>query len=98
MTCGGVALPVLARIFGISSLSLVEPKIYRKAVYPKVNRNASFSSGTILDRIVETKHAEVAELRREARGIRAAGAAAPTPPDFRGALVSGSAVAGFAEV
>jgi indole-3-glycerol phosphate synthase len=52
----------------------------------------------VLDRIVETKLAELAELRREAATLRAAAEAAPAPPDFALALRQGNAVSVIAEV
>lgn len=68
----------------------------RKAVYPKVNRNASLSS--VLDRIVEAKRVEVAALAPRAAELRARAAEAPAPPDFEAALRGGAHVAVIAEV
>jgi indole-3-glycerol phosphate synthase len=62
-----------------------------------VNRNARVPA-SLLDRIVETKVAELAELRRGAVRLRAAAEAAAVPPDFDAALRRGSAVAVIAEV
>jgi len=52
----------------------------------------------VLDRIVETKQAEVAELRRRAASIRARAASAPPVPSFTRALTAGPCVALIAEV
>jgi indole-3-glycerol phosphate synthase len=52
----------------------------------------------VLDRIVETKQAEVAELRRRAASIRARAASAPPAPLFTRALTAGPCVALIAEV
>jgi indole-3-glycerol phosphate synthase len=60
-----------------------------------VNRNAR---GSILDRIVETKRAEVALLRRDARALRTDAEQAPPAPLFHDALVAGRRVAVIAEV
>jgi indole-3-glycerol phosphate synthase len=71
------------------------PKIYRKAVYPKVNRNARES---ILDRIVAAKHAEIEALRPRREALERRALAQPVPPDFRAALTDGPTVALIAEV
>ncbi|HUF50928.1 MAG TPA: indole-3-glycerol phosphate synthase TrpC [Longimicrobiales bacterium] len=60
-----------------------------------MNRNAR---GSVLDRIVETKQAEVARLRREAVALRAAAEASEAAPDFEAALRAGAQVAVIAEV
>ena len=52
----------------------------------------------MLDRIVDTKRAEVALLRRDVRALRADAEAAPAPGDFAGALRGGADVAVIAEV
>jgi indole-3-glycerol phosphate synthase len=53
---------------------------------------------TVLDRIVETKREELAQLRRSAHGLEAAALAAPPAPAFEAALRSGPHVAVIAEV
>jgi indole-3-glycerol phosphate synthase len=68
-----------------------------KAVYPKVNRNAR-AGATELDRIVETKRTEIAELRGRSGSLRAAAEAAEPAPSFTDALVAGGCVALIAEV
>ena len=60
-----------------------------------MNRNAR---GSILDRIVETKRAEVTRLRRSARALRADAEQAPPAPVFHDALLAGERVAVIAEV
>ena len=60
-----------------------------------MNRNAR---GSILDRIVETKRAEVALLRKDARALRTDAEQAPRARSFGDALRSGSQVAVIAEV
>jgi indole-3-glycerol phosphate synthase len=52
----------------------------------------------VLDRIVETKRAEVAALAGRAAELRAAAAAAAPPPDFEAALRHGPNVAVIAEM
>jgi indole-3-glycerol phosphate synthase len=68
-----------------------------KAVYPKVNRNAR-AEFSVLDRIVETKRIEIAELRGREAAVRAAAAVAEPAPPFVAALVRGPCVAVIAEV
>jgi indole-3-glycerol phosphate synthase len=62
-----------------------------------MNRNARAGTST-LDRIVETKRAEVARLRGRAGALRAEAEAAGPSPSFIGALVAGPHVAVIAEV
>jgi indole-3-glycerol phosphate synthase len=62
-----------------------------------VNRNASTGSA-VLDRIVATKQAEVAALRRRASSIRRRAEGAEAPRPFTAALVGGPNVALIAEV
>src|SRR5690606_15963325 len=74
-----------------------QPKNNRKAVYPKVNRNARLSY-TVLDRIVESKLDDLPRLRRDAGAIRERAEARPAPPSFEAALRSGSTVQVIAEI
>ncbi|HEX6306701.1 MAG TPA: indole-3-glycerol phosphate synthase TrpC [Longimicrobiales bacterium] len=62
-----------------------------------MNRNARLSY-TVLDRIIETKHAEVERLRREARSLRRRAEERPAPAGFETTLRAGGTVRVIAEV
>ena len=68
-----------------------EPKNNRKAVYPKVNRNARELSG-VLRRIVEVKRGEVERLRRDAAGLRGRAESRAPGAGFEAALRAGPTV------
>ena len=69
----------------------------RNGSYPKVDRNAR-GSGSILERIVASKRAEVAALGARRAELRARALAAAPPRPFAGALGAGANVALIAEI
>jgi indole-3-glycerol phosphate synthase len=74
-----------------------EPKNNRKAVYPKVNRNARDLSG-VLQAIVEVKRAEVTALRRDGSVLRSRAEARPPGAGFEAALRGRGSIGVIAEV
>jgi indole-3-glycerol phosphate synthase len=85
------------RFVGQARYAAREPKNNRKAVYPKVNRNARTLS-TVLGNIVDAKRGEVASLQRHAAALRARAESRLKPPGFEEALRERRTVGVIAEV